>query len=579
MHSKKQSSRKLNKLVAQEIKSLALNTRLAKSETTDLILDYLTSIDCPRALSVWIMFKNNEHDQLSELKCNPLHYRSASDFSDAYLASEFLSKSTFLNTTFDKKAKALVKFDLFEKQCRETNKRLKSEFWKQQPELAELIFLAQRKIASILGEFSGEEWIELSNWGPGVTVGLNNQQTASVPKFQHEAGITRDLHCFVSDLFPVAYPLWWKSITEDQSNGQRREAFSITVGNRVTTVPKTSSIDRVIAIEPGLNLWFQKGIGRMIRTRMGKIGIDLNLQEINQLLAKQGSISNLLATVDFSSASDSISLELVRLMLPPRWFFMMDVCRSKCGSFDSSSTFWWEKFSSMGNAFTWELESLIFYSLAWACCQKLHVPVRDVSVYGDDVIVPVESFDLFSRLSEFCGFTLNQKKSYSNGPFRESCGAHWYRGVNCKPIFLKERVHNAQAVIKLANNIRLLAHRLNNCYGCDSRFRGCWTRLFRRLPKPLRLCVSRELGDVGFITNFDEACPPIFGHGIEGFRVRTLGVKTVYRQSEHLAVQIARLKAPSTQEDNNNYPLRGRTNIAIHCNVLVRRWYSLGPWL
>jgi hypothetical protein len=524
------------------------------------------------------MFSNNEHDQLTEIKCNPLHYDTASRFSDAYLASEFLSKSKFLLTSFDKKAKALLKFQTFEKQCTETNRRLTSEFWIKNPEFAELIFLAQRKVYSVLGGFSADEWIDASNWGPGVSVDLKGLQTASIPKFQHEAGITRDLHCFVRDWFPAAYPLWWKSITDDQNNGNRRGSFSERIGNEVITVPKTSSIDRVIAVEPGLNLWFQKGLGQMIRTRLGKIGVDLNSQERNQQLAKEGSISNLLATVDFSSASDSISLELVRLLLPPDWFHLLDLSRSKCGSLDNQ-TFWWQKFSSMGNGFTFELESLIFYSLSWACCQKLHVSSKDVSVYGDDVIVPVESYDLFSRLSEFCGFTVNQKKSYSNGPFRESCGSHWFRGVNCKPIFLKERVHNAQAVIKLANNIRLLAHRLNNCFGCDIRFRGCWTRLLRRVSKPLRLGISRELGDVGFIMNFDEACPSVFGHGIEGYRVWTIGVTTVTRQSEHQAVQLARLKAPSTQEDGNKYPLRARTNVAINRNVLVKRWYFLGPWL
>jgi len=455
---------------------------------------------------------------------------------------------------------------------------LKTEFWKQQPEFAELIFLAQRKISSVLGSFSGEELVEESNWGPGVSVDLKARQTSAIPKFQHEAGITRDLHCFVSDWFHVAYPLWWKSITEDLTSGQRGNAFHWRVGNEVTTVPKNSTIDRVIAIEPGMNLWFQKGLGRMIRNRLRLIGLDLNSQDRNQQLSRLGSIRGDLATVDFSSASDSISSELVRLLLPPDWFLLMDLCRSKCGTLDSS-TFWWQKFSSMGNGFTFELETLIFYSLAWAVCQKQKVSSRDVSVYGDDVIVPTESFDLFSRVSQFCGFTVNQKKSYSYGPFRESCGAHWFRGVNCKPIFLKERVHNAQAVIKLANNIRLLAHRLNNCFGCDSRFRGCWTRLFRRLPKPLRLCVSRDLGDVGFIVNFDEACPQKFGHGIEGFRVRTLSVRTVFEQSEHPAVQLARLKAPSTQEDGNNYPLRGRTVVAVNSNVLVKRWYFLGPWL
>ena len=59
------------------------------------------------------------------------------------------------------------------------------------------------------------------------------------------------------------------------------------------------------------------------------------------------------------------------------------------------------KFSSMGNSYTFELESLIFYSLAVATCSHLGIDPRDVSVYGDDVIIPANAVTLFYVI-RFC---------------------------------------------------------------------------------------------------------------------------------------------------------------------------------
>jgi len=580
MTSQMRSTRRVRKTTRKEDQLLSLrNMRLAKSETTDIIRDFLQSLDCPRSLAIWLMYQSNEHDQITELDCNSEHYLYVSDFSDAYIATGFLSKAKFLNTSFDRDERALAKFKTYEAQCALTNRRFVGKFWIENPKLAGLVFRAQRKISQILGTFDGEEMVGGANWGKGTTVDLKSLQTHSIPKFQHEAGITRDLHSWVSEWFPLAYPTWWESISEDVQSNLRRERFSLRYGNEVITVPKNSKINRVIAVEPGINLWFQKGCGSMIRRRLGRIGVNLNSQLRNQHLARVGSLSDQLATVDFSSASDSIALELVRVLLPDRWFQVLDLVRSKCGKFNAEdSAFWWSKFSSMGNGFTFELESLIFYALASVVCEDLKVNGIDISVYGDDVILPTSAYELFSALSTFCGFTVNKTKSFSSGPFRESCGAHWYAGTNCKPIFLKERVRDAQNVFGLANNIRVLAHRLVSFLGCDSRFRGCWHRLLSRVPESIRFRVSLDLGDVGFICNFDEACPQRAPRGFEGFHVWHLSVRSITVQSEHRAVTLSRLWQPSVQEDNNTYPLRGRTRLGVS-QSLVPRWYHLGPWV
>ena len=91
----------------------------------------------------------------------------------------------------------------------------------------------------------------------------------------------------------------------------------------------------------------------------------------------------------------------------------------------------------MGNSYTFELESLIFFSLAYATCTHLGLSPKNVSVYGDDVVIPVEAMNLFREVLTVCGFIINTDKSYSSGPFRESCGADYLEGLDIRP-FLSE---------------------------------------------------------------------------------------------------------------------------------------------
>lgn len=548
--------------------------REASPYTDDIIMTFLSDLDCPRSLSVWLLYKHGEHGQLLELD-HP-HHSDIDEFRRAYIATEFLSKATFLKTGYDLKKRAFEKFLLFEQQCKKTNIRFRrpaldplnngSNVW--------LLNATRRKIASILGDISAEEFVSMADWGPGVSTLVKGEDTSASNKFRLDNGITRDLYSLVSTWFPFAYPCWFEHL----SSSRKESTFDFQVGNRVVTVPKNSKTDRVIAIEPGINLWFQKSIGAAIRRRLRRSGVNLQNQGVNQFLAYVSSRDDHLATVDFSSASDSISIEVVRELLPPRWFQLLDLTRSRLGTMPDGSLIHWEKFSSMGNGFTFELESLIFFAAAQAVCEHERISSSEVSVYGDDVIIPNHCFLLFSSFSEYLGFSVNRQKSFSFGDFRESCGAHFKGGVDCKPIFLKERLRNAESFYKLANRIRNLAHRCNNYYGCDTRFRNSWTHLFERVPEPLRFKVSSQLGDTGFIVNFDEACPCRAGDGIEGFRTLALISVGVTRTAFDVPVMLARLWQPSTQEHGNSVTLRGRTRTSLK-RVLVSRWYNLGPWL
>jgi hypothetical protein len=574
--------------------------RVPEKMTYQAISQYYSSLNSPRALTCHLLLKYKEYDQLVNLECDPANYNDVAGFRDAYQATKFMSKNRFLSLSIDRRQVALDKFDQMEELCRQTNKRF------QHPESDQLLNWSNaslhaamiRKISQVLGPFSAESVFGSANWGPGVTTLLKGENVSATNKFQHEVGITRDLYALLFQVpipyrfsvFAEAYPRWQELL-------ENNPAFpTFVAGNVVITVPKNSKTDRVIAVEPGLNLWLQKGVGQLIKRRLGFQGIDLTRQSRNQRLAREGSIyPNAQATVDFSSASDSIAIELVRSLLPPDWFNVLDTCRSHFGVSDSKPRRW-AKFSSMGNGFTFELESLIFYAAAAVICEKAGYDVgSSVSVYGDDVIIPRELFDDFSLFSEYLGFKVNLSKSYADGHFRESCGSYWYKGVDVQPIFLQEMVRTPLQVFRLANAIRKQARSRVNFLGCDSVFKGVWKLLVNSLPKALRLRIDISLGDGGFISNFDEASPSRARGGQEGYLVThvvEVGLTGSSDEEGHLLAQLRKTlfshsggwesinflnRTLSMQESKNTYSLRGRVKLR-RVRSLVARWTDLGPW-
>jgi hypothetical protein len=509
------------------------------------------------------LFSNNEHKQLVELDINPDHYSDPGAFRDAYLATKFLSKADFLSTNIDLKAVAIDKFSEAERACKEINLRGYHHLTINREVGAYLHNAIRRKIDTVLGEFPFEDWVESSDWGPGATLLIKGVDTSPVNKFRKECGTTRPLDNLMGSLYAALYPTW---------NLSERKIFD---GNKVITVPKNSKTDRTIAIEPGLNLWFQKGIGNLIRRRLRWVGVDLNSQERNQLLSREGSITGKLATVDFSSASDSISNSTVWELLPDRWFSVMDILRSRYGVLGKQK-FWYEKFSSMGNGFTFELESLIFYSIAHAVCTYLHVSTSKISVYGDDVIIPVSAYSLFVKTCAFYGFTVNAQKSYSTGYFRESCGSHWFNGLDCKPFFLKEVIKGESRIYHAANSIRRLSQ-FQGFEVCDRRFYAVWRYLRRKIRKPF--LISEGYGDGGFIVNFDEATPVRARHWVEGHIVKFLADIAVTYHSDDHPVLLARLRGRSVERSfGNKTPLRRLYKQKVK-RLFVRRWVNLGPWI
>lgn len=278
----------------------------------------------------------------------------------------------------------------------------------------------------------------------GASTRVKRSPVSVASKFVGKAHVTASaLPFWTGNVFQ--FPLWF---------GLSPESWTpeVVSGSVLFTVPKNSEIDRVACKEPEVNMYFQRGVGDFIRKRLKRSGIDLNDQTCNQRLAREGSKLRNLATLDLSSASDTVSRAIVEQLLPVKWFELLDDLRVKETILPNGDSHQLEMFSSMGNGFTFELETLIFWALARSVA--FHTKTRGkISVYGDDIIVPIKVANCLTRVLPWFGFILNDKKSFRTGPFRESCGGWYYNGMDVTPFFLRETPKHMTDVIRFGNQL------------------------------------------------------------------------------------------------------------------------------
>lgn len=228
-------------------------------------------------------------------------------------------------------------------------------------------------------------------------------------------------------------------------------ASSMVSYNKIAFVPKTAKTHRSIAVEPLWNSFIQKGTDVFLRQRLKRVGLDLSDQSLNQEMAREGSLDeeDSFVTIDLSSASDSISIEVVRELLPPDWFRFLNCIRSPSYEYNGSVTRY-QKFVTMGNGFCFPLQTLLFAAVVKACSPQAQAP-RDFRVYGDDIICRKSIATQVVETLKLMGFRTNRKKTYLSGPFRESCGGNWYRGEDVSPMTLDYKLDSLENIFKFLN--------------------------------------------------------------------------------------------------------------------------------
>lgn len=465
-------------------------------------------VDTPRSLYVYLLLENQMYDEIASLTCDPLHYNDARRFADDYLVTEVMRKSALLPIEGDRKAKALEAFWQSEEECRSTNEKLYGLTEQQPPEF----WVAQQWIRKILGPLTRRDLDTVERrmrFGPGASANVKAHGAVLSDKYDGEIHLTAQLYPFYRSILGER---WW----------DLRKNPVIIGNNEYTTVPKNAKTDRGICKEPALNSFVQLGTGSVIRDRLLRFGIDLSKQERNQDFARRA-YSDGLATIDLSRASDSVAYATVDLLLPKDWVSLLDVSRSPATLVEKEVVIL-EKYSSMGNGYTFELETLIFLGICLACVpENEHA---DVSVYGDDIIVPAAYAPRVVEVLNFLGFSTNIEKSFLAGNFFESCGTDWFKGLPVRPFYLNRQKGtdldgSIPYVVQIANALRLYTKRVNHDVCCDNRFRGLWVALFQAAPKAYRRClVPESLGDTGFIVSRQENRSPRASRGFEGWAVK-----------------------------------------------------------
>lgn len=319
-------------------------------------------------------------------------------------------------------AAAIAGFKTAENRCKITNKRLDwYELYPDRldPELRDQLALMRQSIAEICGE--PDEWLqripELIRFTSGATSVTPRPQSKPFMKVKNYAYCTPGAGPYVE--------------AASQLIAGTRPKLRLTWANRIAFVLKNWKTHRTIAAEPPGNLPFQLSLDVFWKERLLQVcGIDLGSQERNREGARIASLDGNSATVDLEMASGTIALNVPLAYFPERWVQHLMALRSPGYKSEFGSGLY-QSFSSMGNGYTFTLETILFVSACRA--------VGSVSpiVYGDDIIIESHLYDRLVRLLRFLGLRVNLRKSFNTGSFRESCGFDAFKGTLVTPFHLR----------------------------------------------------------------------------------------------------------------------------------------------
>jgi hypothetical protein len=307
--------------------------------------------------------------------------------------------------------------------------------------------IVSKLLSSALGSYDPQQW--RFKHGPGAV----SEKTGKHDKYTWSAWSE-----VLERVFPIAdcgyhsYSSWARrccDVPTDNPSG---------ASSRLIAVPKTYSGPRLIAAEPGSNMWCQQNLLSYMYGRSGRTWlrgyVSFGDQSINQQLARDASVTGETATIDLSMASDLVTPDLVGQLFRTRPELLAALRSTRTPLVSQhltrrvKETIMLKKFSTMGNATTFPVESFVFLTIALASVftdrrikptdENITAFYGKVSVFGDDIVIPKGSRETFVRALEMLHFKVNTGKSYWNGKFRESCGVDAYNGVNVTPVYYRQ---------------------------------------------------------------------------------------------------------------------------------------------
>jgi len=320
-------------------------------------------------------------------------------------------------------------------------------------------------ISAELGPYRPEDW--RFRHGPGAV----SERTGSVNKYQFVNWSER-----LESVYPLAdygfhnHSAWIDWVRDGKGIGSHDPM------SRLVAVPKSFLKPRLIAAEPTEHQWCQQNCWhyfceRVKHTWIGDF-VRFRDQSKNQRMALEGSGNDRLATVDLSAASDRVTCHVVGNLFRSNIGLLQALRASRTRYLhqqinrEVDELVRLRKFSTMGSACTFPVESLVFLAVAIASCltvRTMRVTAGniaslsgEVTVFGDDIIVPSDCRVVFERALEVLYFKVNDSKTFWTGKFRESCGVDAFAGVNVTPAYWRSpsdaKPESIASTVEVANN-------------------------------------------------------------------------------------------------------------------------------
>lgn len=459
--------------------------------------------------------------ELFSLRVDPRNYDNPALYYKDAVVGELLRKFADHDTGMDLKSDAIEGFLSSERRNKATNVYLKhlrcnnGSYTACDVRMIDFLSAVREKVSSLMGPLPRDL---VGRFGKGSTFADIGKYITVPDKMSSRPTITEGSVDFLPFWQGTS---WFKSLCTSFPEHSQPEVVR---GNRFISVPKDALKERGICIEAGLNVYFQLAVGSHWKEQLKKhFRYDLfSAQDRHRSMAREASLTGRWATVDLRNASDLFSYELVRAVCPQQWFDVLDSLRAH---YTEVSGKWHrlEKFSSMGNGFTFELMTIILTAILYVLGEGRYAlrgsevrvnnefykysfenrEVRveadgDISVFGDDIICPPDIALVLLKCLPALGLEANEKKTFLSGGFRESCGGDYFLGEDVRAFNLKkDPFENNASIIGFANAIRRLGrqHRSGVAGFCD--YGRTWRSIYNALPSDIRRLRGPEhLGDL-----------------------------------------------------------------------------------
>jgi hypothetical protein len=195
---------------------------------------------------------------------------------------------------------------------------------------------------------------------------------------------------------------------------------------RALCVPKDFRGPRVICAEPKEFQFGQQGLKEILYEHLNNHYLTRKHIDFDDVSRNRAACFNTeLATIDLKDASDNLSLELARLLMPRHLFRLLTRYRSR-GVKVNGTIIRPRTFATMGSALCFPIQTLIFLSICkgvqWFVNRVKTREKSPVFVFGDDIIVSRSIAPLVMEVLEAAGLVVNTAKTAIHELVKESCG-------------------------------------------------------------------------------------------------------------------------------------------------------------